>query len=962
MATITSTIKLVDQMTPTLNKINDAIDRVIKNANKLNGAFDEVESDMQQTGAAITVVVGKVSKLTRLYEGLKRTAEGLASANIFNRFSNGVNKATNYTRKLYYALRNVSFIITSIKGLSWIADYVDTMMNATSRLNNINDGLYTTSQYIDMIYASAQRSRGNFTDMITQISKLGTVAGQAFGGSVPQMIAFAELLNKTFRIAGSSAAEASNATYQLTQAMAAGKLQGDEMRSILENAPLLAQKIADELGVTIGEIKQLGAEGKVTADVIKKALFNAADEIEQKFGNLPRTLGDVWTNISNAAQNAFRRVVQRVQDIINTPAFQAFENTIIGIINRIADAVIWLFDQFNRPTVQAALRKITLGLQAMWKVVLEVGTVVYNVVSWMCDNWSWLGQIVYSVIAIVLLYKAVMLAVSAAVVVAEIAMGIAGWVSALMTGQAWAWVILIIVAFIALIYAGVAVWNYFTGAAVSATGVLFGVIAFVITAIKDLLLLLWDVAATSIQILIAAGRTILMFGWNVVLTLVKFIGNLIQLVITAFLAVCVIVGRAGQAIKDTFTWLLEVFKVWGSNIMIGMSQLCQNLPLYWEYFKLSVVQKFWSMVYSAGQAFNSLLNGARDLCAKMIQPFVDFAQGVINLLNSIIDGWNALCDKLTMTIDTNVVTTAMGIAGKEIGLSGGKVNRLGGVTNPLIGGGGGGINLSGAAKNLASAGQSLNSVKGSIGDVNWSTNAIPEYKADWGGIFDGIGDMFDSSNYMDHFDHWDVEDFTTPWKDMWSKAEDIWDFDQYSNPVDAFNKWYQIGTGLENGMDGIADFIGALLNGFGNGIPSSSETGSPIQLPGSLEELLNTGTGGGGLPIGSGTGSGGGGSGSGGKGGSGASDALDNIAKNTGGSAGSLANIEDTLDLAEEELELLRKLAEQEVINRFTTAEIHVDMTNNNNINSSMDLDGIVTHLSSKLYEELGVVASGVHY
>lgn len=917
MATITSTIRLVDQMTPTLRNINNEIDRLSRNANGINGAFN-------------------------------RTPGGITrSANAMHRFSNTVNRATNYTRKLYYALRNVSMIIATIRSLKWMAEYADTMMNATSRLNNINDGLFTTAEYMDIIYAAAQRSRGSFADMATQVSKLGTIAGDAFGGSVPQMVAFAELLNKTFRIAGSSASEASNATYQLTQAMAAGKLQGDEMRSIMENAPLLARKIADELGVSIGEVKKLGSEGKVTADVIKNALFNAADEIETKFNSLPRTIGDVWTNISNAAQQAFRRVVQRIQTIINSPAFVAFENTIIGIINRVADAVIWLFDLFNQPIVQSALRKITLGLQAIWQMVLEVGNVVYRVVSWMCDNWNWLGQVLYAIIAIVLLYKTVMLAVNAAVIVSEIAKGIAAWWAALKAGEAWAWVILIVVALVAIIYAGVYAWNYFTGSAVSATGVLFGAIAFLIVLIKDAFVAVWDLLCTVVISIVALAKTLWNFIVNIVTTVVILIANLIQLTITAFLAICVVVGRVGLAIADTFTWLIEVFKVWGSNIMTGMSQLCQNLPLYWEMFKLSVVQKFWSLVYNAGTAFNSLLDGARDLCAKMIQPFVDFAQGVINLLNSIIDGWNGLCDKLTMTIDTNVVTTAMGIAGKEIGLSGGKVNRLGGVSNPLVGGGGGGINLSGAAKNLASVGQSLSAVKGNLKDVNWSTNALPEYKADWGGIFDGIGDMFNPSNFKDSLGHWDVEDFTNPWEDIGSKLDGIWDRSQYDDPLAAYDKWYQIGTKLENGMDGVVDFIGAFLKGIGNGIPSSGD-GSTGNLPDSLQDLLDFGTdSGNNLPSVKDDGKGGGGSG--------ASDALDNIANSTG-------NIEDKLDLAEEELELLRKLAEQDVINRFTTAEIHVDMTNNNNISSGMDLDGIVTHLSTKLYEELGVVASGVHY
>lgn len=904
MATITSTIRLVDQMTPTLNRITNAIDRLSRSANGINGSFD-------RTPTAIT-----------------------RSANAMHRFSNSVNKASNYTRKLYYALRNVSMIIATIRSLKWMAEYADTMMNATSRLNNINDGLFTTAEYMDIIYAAAQRSRGSFSAMATQVSKLGTIAGDAFGGSVPQMVAFAELLNKTFRIAGSSASEATNATYQLTQAMAAGKLQGDEMRSIMENAPLLARKIADELGVSIGEVKKLGSEGKVTADVIKNALFNSADEIEAKFNSLPRTIGDVWTNISNAAQQAFRRVVQRIQTIINSPAFVAFENTIINIINRIADAVIWLFDLFNQPIVQSSLRKITLGLQAIWQMVSELGNLVYRVVSWMCDNWNWLGQVLYSIIAIVLLYKAVMLVVNAIVALSHIKTALAAWASALSQGAAWAWVILIVVLFVAIIYAGVAAYNYFTNSAVSATGVLFGAVAFLIVLIKGAFTVIWDLFCLIGIIFDTVAKLISVAFVDLILTVSECLTTLVDGII-----------ELGVQISNVFLWLGEVFSTWATNVAIGMSQLCQNLPVYWEIFKLSVAQKFWSLVYNAGLAFNSLLDGARELCEKMVQPFVNFAQAVVDVLNSIIDGWNGLCEKLTMTVDTNVVTTAMGIAGKQIGLSGGKLNRLGDVRNPFSGGGGGGVNLSGAAKNLASVGQSLNAAKGKLQSINFSTNDIPAF-----GDYVNFGSVADKFNFSGAFDHWNKDNYTKPWNDLMSQLSNIdkiFDKSDYDDPIAAFEKWYKIGTKFENGLDGVVDFLGAFLKGIGNGIPSSGD-GSTGNLPDSLQDLLDFGTDGGhNLPSVKDDSKGGGGSG--------ASDALDNIANSTG-------NIEDKLDLAEEELELLRKLAEQDVINRFTTAEIHVDMTNNNNISSGMDLDGIVTHLSTKLYEELGVVASGVHY
>lgn len=856
MATITSTIKLVDQMSPTLNKISKAIDRVNDKANKMG------------------------------------------SVKTWGGFNAGARTATKSTHNLYNALRRAVFLVGTLRGLQGLTSVADTMMNATARLNNINDGLYTTSQYLDIIYDSAQRSRGSFSGMVSSVSKLGTVAGDAFN-NVNEMIAFTELMNKLFVLSGSSAAEASNAMYQLTQAMAAGKLQGDEMRSILENAPMLAQKIADKLGVTKGEIKELGAKGVITADIIKEALFDAADDIEEKFEKMPKTIGQTWTEIKNHALNAFRPVITAVQNFINSPIFEKFKNRLFSIITSIANAIIRLFEIIESPRVQNAISKICAALTMLWNLALDVGTVMVNVASWICDNWSWLGQIVYAVIAAVLLYKAVMLAVSAAVVIANIAQGVSAWVAGLMAGSVWAWVILIIVALIAIIYLGVAAWNYFTDSTISATGVLIGAIALVGACIWDIVVFIWDLASTI---------------WHVL----YFIG-------ASIVAIVLNIGR-------TFDWLQAVVAAWAFNIGYGMAQLCDQLPLYWESFKASVVAKFWSLVVGAGEALNAMIKGASDCAKAMLQPFENFVNGVIDLLNGLIRKWNQFVGSLSITIP------GLSVMGKEIwgektlkvsqnvlGLTELEHVSMNDWSDPK------GISLGSATFNRDAALLSHAYAQDQIKEINWNIKDYPEYSeyTYWG----AIGDL---------------------WSDLKTNWGNTWNGDGYVNPFEVGKDWYNKGATLEEGINGFIDGIGALIDGlFGSGnkehpnlnpnkknpiddILEADKAAGGYDLPSSLEDLL-----GGHSPTG---------------------NKLGEIADNTGSSAGSAANIEDTLDLAEEELELLRKLAEQEVINRFTTAEIHVDMTNNNNVSSNMDLDGIVTHLSNKLYEELGVVASGVHY
>lgn len=866
MATITSTIRLVDQMTPTLNKISKAIDRVNTQTNKLG------------------------------------------SARTWNGFNTGVRTATKSTHNLYNALRRVAFTLGALRGLQGLVTISDTMMNATARLGNLTENAAETAYYMDAIYAAAQRSRGEFMSMANSVGKLGTVAGHAFG-SVEEMIAFTELMNKLFVISGSSAAEASNAMYQLTQAMAAGRLQGDEMRSILENAPMLAQRIADYMGVSIGEVKQLGAEGVITADIIKAALFGAADDIEERYSKMPKTIGQIWTQIKNHALNAFRPVIDRVQQFINSPMFQKFQNKIYDIISAIANKIILFFDLLETPRVQKAIQAICNAFAVLWDVISWVGQLAVDVAVWICDNWSWIGDIVFAVVAALLLYKAVTLTVSAAAIAANIAQGISAWAAGLMAGQAWAWVILIIVALIAVIYLGVAAWNHFTGASVSATGVLLGCIAFVISGIISLFVFLWDVLVSIWHTLIYVGKLIVMVFAAVIDSAVQIIYNCYQ----------------------TLVWVLGVLLTVFGNVISGLGQCLAVGKAYVDRFQASADIAWLNVAIAFVDCINSMISGASDGVKEMLRPILSFANKCIDVFNAIAEAWNNSLGSFSTTITNPFTGTTYDIGFDKIKLAEHVSVDDGGLSL--------GQQISNRLKsNRNQAILDKNAAQSRIDQgVNWGTFDIPSYSdfTNWSSVgeawnhgwnlFGGLGEM--STGLID-------------------KYRDTWDSSQYSNPVEAFKTWYKRGEAFENGVGDVVDGIGALLSGlFGGGLSDTLAGNGKLpftpdgSVPESMEDLLG-GYGGSGSP----------------------NDLLGTIADNTGRGAGSAANIDDTLDLAEDELELLRKIAEKEVVNRFTTAEIKVDMTNHNNVSSNMDLDGIVTHLSTKLYEELGVVASGVHY
>ena len=203
----------------------------------------------------------------------------------------------------------------------------DKFASIKARIDLINDGSQSTASIMDKVYQASERSRGSYTDMLDSVAKLNMLAKDTFTSN-DEAIRFVEQLNMQFKLSGAGVAEVSSAMTQLTQAMAAGRLQGDEFNSIMENAPMLAQAISQEMGVPIGQLKQLGSEGAITADVIKSALFNSADETQAKFAQMPMTFQEVGQQLSNAMFQAFQPVMEELSSMT---ASEDFKTAIDGI-------------------------------------------------------------------------------------------------------------------------------------------------------------------------------------------------------------------------------------------------------------------------------------------------------------------------------------------------------------------------------------------------------------------------------------------------------------------------------------------------------------------------------------------------------------------------------------------------------------------------------------------------------
>ena len=267
------------------------------------------------------------------------------------------------------AVTGIGFVADKIKDVAVAATQTaDELTSIRSRINLINDGSQTTAQIMEKVYDAAQRSRGSYTDMADSVAKLNMLAKDAFSSN-DEAIAFVEQLNKQFKISGASVQEASAAMYQLTQAMAAGKLQGDEFHSIMENAPLLAQSIANEMGLTVGQLKEMSSQGLITSDIIKEALFNSAEETNAKFAEIPMTFAEVGQSIQNELIQAFQPVLEQISSIPQSGEFQALSEGVGVAIRGMAIAA-----QGSIGLISAAFAGLRIAISTITQTVASFGS------------------------------------------------------------------------------------------------------------------------------------------------------------------------------------------------------------------------------------------------------------------------------------------------------------------------------------------------------------------------------------------------------------------------------------------------------------------------------------------------------------------------------------------------------------------------------------------------------------
>ena len=557
-----SAVADMNSMQSRLQAIQQRIQQI--ESNPMNMGTDTANAELEQLRSQLNQAVQDQEDLNRAMERMDVSAANEAylrlSSTVSNteryirdntdeqgRFNRAIDEGTQGASDLMNMIKGAVAAYASVQTIGKVMDLSDQLTSTTARLNLMNDGLQTTQDLQNMIYLSAERSRGAYQATADAVSKLGLMAGDAFSSS-EEIIAFTEQLNKQFTIAGTETAGIEAAMLQLTQAMGSGVLRGEEYNSILEQAPNIIQAIADYMEVPKGQLKDMAAEGEITAEIVKNAMFAAADETNAKFEAMPKTFSQIWTSFQNTALMAFQPVLQRLNDVANSEAFQTFINGAIEALSMVAGIVVEIFN-----------------------LIASVGTMI-------ADNWSWLSPIIYGVAAALLVYygrlmlvRGAELALAAVQGVVAVAKGILAAATMLVTGATWAqttaqyglnaamyacpivWIIILIIALIALFYAAVAAVNKFAGTSVSATGIICGVFMVAAAFIGNLFVALINFVIDIFVVL-----------WNFIAAFANFFGNVFNDPVGA-------IARLFFDLVDTVLSLLQslasaIDTIFGSNL------------------------------------------------------------------------------------------------------------------------------------------------------------------------------------------------------------------------------------------------------------------------------------------------------------------------------------------------------------------------------------------------------------
>lgn len=588
MANLQTTMSLTDRVTGTLNKIYATMERVKNAGPGIDKVMKAQESAMKKAGDSGQYFVNKAGRLidingrfvnsaTLAAAGLKKEELALrdlgnASNNAFNKLS----KLVSLKGLLKTALAGIAVGAITKQAIGMSDEYA----NMHARLDMIRDGTQTTEQLQKSIYTSAQRTGSAYTTMANGVAKMRMQAGDVFQNN-GETIAFLETMNKSFVVGGASIEEQKSAMLQLTQAMASGKLQGDELRSLAETSPALIQAIANKLGVSRGEVKKLGADGKITAYIVKTAMLDASEAIDQQFRNMPMTWGRAWQNFLNFVTKALEPISIKINQIVNSSAFQQFAQIVATVLQYVVQAVIFAMDMIG----------------AVWSMLAPIAQFVI-------DNWSVIQPIIIAVAIAIGTYIVAMNAASIAtnlfsIVTNTAKAAMAGLNAVMAMNPIMLIVMAVIILIIGLFYALVTWFNNLTGAAVSATGIIMG-------AIFALGMMIWNVILGIINIIIFVINLIMQVAFGLINGIMAIGMGIYSFILT------LIIG---------LLQLIDAFVTGIVNLWNEMAFMCQSA---------------WYDIAQGGKSMAVAIAGFVD---SMVNSVISAVEGMIN---SVLSGFNSM--------------------------------------------------------------------------------------------------------------------------------------------------------------------------------------------------------------------------------------------------------------------------------------------------------------------------------
>lgn len=503
-----------DNANAELEQLRMQLNQAIQEQNSLNQAMQNMDvSAANDAYLRLSQTVGNTERYIR------------DNVDEQGRFNQEVSAGTQQANELTNTIKRAVAAYISIQSVGKALNISDELVQTTSRLNMMNDGVQTTAELVNMVYAAAQDARGSFSQMADVVARFGNNAKDAFSSS-EEVVAFADLIQKQMTIAGASTQEAANAELQLSQALGSGVLRGDELNSIFEQAPNLIQNIADYLDVPIGKIREMAADGELSADVVKAAIFSAADDINSKFNEMPMTWGQIWQSMQNNALIAFQPVLQRLNDLANSEAFQTF--------------------------IQGAIE----AMATLANILLNVFEVAASVGAFIGDNWSIIAPIIYGVIAALGAYLAIMGIVNAITAISAAIDATKAAADALAAGQTFlwtvqqyglnaalaacpiTWIIVLIIALIAIIFAVCNAIAKMTGIANSGFGVITGGVNVVIQFFKNLGLTVANIALGIGNAIAALASNMMTAFHNAICSVQSWFYNLLSTALSVIEGIC----------------------------------------------------------------------------------------------------------------------------------------------------------------------------------------------------------------------------------------------------------------------------------------------------------------------------------------------------------------------------------------------------------------------------------------